>query len=162
MLFVHLFFWGGLHKTLLQITTCCHFWVRNNAVGLWCCRWGHGCYDTSLHAAASSSSASCQSWMAWKRATSRLAPKPHGKMTWDIYFKICSNVPTPCEKNLVQYYQKYVLFFWSHWLQTSPCFSSIAKVTRCDTSSQRPWLRKLRKRFAKDQLCLRWHNCVML
>ena len=124
------FFLGGLHKTLLQITppkilekTCCHFWVRNNAVGLWCCRWGHGCYDTSLHAAASSSSASCQSWMAWKRATSRLAPKPHGKMTWDIYFKICSNVPTPCEKNLVQYYQKYVLFFWSHWLQTSPCFS---------------------------------------
>lgn len=112
MLFVRLFF--CLHKTLLQITppkilekTCCHFWVRNNAVGLWCCRWGHGCYDTSLHAAASSSSASCQSWMAWKRATSRLAPKPHGKMTWDIYFKICSNVPTPCEKNLVQYYQKF-------------------------------------------------------
>ena len=91
-----------------------------------------------------------------------LAPKPHGKMTWDIYFKICSNVPTPCEKNLVSILPKVCLVFLVALTSNFPMLlKNIAKVTRCDTSSQRPWLRKLRKRFAKDQLCLRWHNCVI-
>lgn len=46
--------------------------------------------------------------------------KWHG--IYNIYFKIFSNVPTHCEKTLVQY-QKYVLCFRLLWLQTSPCFS---------------------------------------